>query len=61
MTNVDIFFAVWAGVSTGIAWSSFRIVRGARDMLRDVADGHIEVYRDDDNMVRWRKTNGVSK
>ena len=61
MTNVDLFFAVWAGVSTGIAWSSFRIVRGARDMLRDVADGHIEVYRDENDKLAWRKTNGIPK
>jgi len=61
MTNVDWFFALWAGISTGLVWSGLKILRGAKDMLHDVADGHIVVYRDDNNKLAWRKSNGVSK
>lgn len=61
MTNVDLAFAVWAGVMTGICYYQHKTVMtvgkallGARQMMHDVADKKIELYKVGEEL-KWRK------
>ena len=60
MTEIDWVFAIWAGVATGFAYYQHKFINrlltalvGAKQMMLDVADSKIELYRQGEE-IKWR-------